>query len=162
MSHETAREDVTTAGHTDLPHYDPSLLEQALGPITAQEFDRAADYAKPELWEWLIAIVNLTDNELYHASKHCVYESALVNRFSARVNFEHVHCKATACHAEAERRLKLEGHADNCRPSGVYGRAHADVMIDHGYVPSTPVRPCTCGARDRYAGHRGETPSDAD
>lgn len=144
MSHETSRETATAIDQTEPPDYDLALLETALGPITAQEFDRAADYAKPELWEWLLAIVNLTDDELYHASKHCIYESALVNRFSDRVNFEHVHCKATACYSEAERRLKLEGHADDCRPSGIYGRAHADVMIDYGYEPSSPIRRCTC------------------
>lgn len=147
MSHESSREIATSAGQTEPRTYDLSVLETALGPITAREFDGADDYAKPALWEWLLEIVNLTDDELYHASKHCIYESALVNRFSTRVNFEHVHCKATACYSEAERRLKLEHHADDCRPSGVYGRAHADVMRDYGYEPSSPVRPCTCGAR---------------
>lgn len=160
MSHEMAREDTTSAGQADPSTYDLSVLEAALGPITAREFDNAADYAKPELWVWLLAIADLTDDELYHASKHCIYESALVNRFSHRVNFEHVHCKATACYSEAERRLKLEGHAEDCRPSGIYGRAHADTMRDQGYEPSQPVRPCTCGIR--YGDHRGETPSNVD
>jgi hypothetical protein len=160
MSHETSQEIATSAGSTDAPTYDPSLLETALGPITAREFDAAEDYTKPALWAWLIAIVNLTDAELYHASRSAIYESALVNRFSHRINFEHVHCKATACYSEAERRLKLEKHAEDCRPSGIYGRAHADVMTAYGYEPSSPIRPCTCGAR--YPDRHGEAPSDVD
>ena len=155
MSHETARDVATSAGQTDLPHYDLTLLEAAFGPIVPREFDAAQAYAKPELWEWLINVKNISDEELYHASRSAIYESALVQRF--RTNFEHVHCKATACYAEAENRLRQENHQEDCRPSGIYGRAHADVMSDHGYAPSSPVRPCTCGAAT--LDQHGETPA---
>lgn len=144
MSHETSRETTTATDQTEPRTYDLSTLETALGPITAREFDAAKEYAKPTLWDWLLTVPNLSDDELYHAARSAIYESALVIRSANRFNFEHVHCKATACYSEAERRLKLESHDENCRPSGIYGRAHADVMIDHGYEPSSPVRRCTC------------------
>lgn len=161
MSHQTSREDAAAAGQPDAPTYDLAVLEAAFGPIVPREFDAAPAYTKPELWEWLLKIKNISDDELYHAARSAITEDALVQRFRG-MNFNHVYCRSTACYAEAENRLRQEGHADGCRPSGIYGRAHADVMLSHGYTPSSPVRPCTCGARDRYRGQRGETPSDED
>jgi hypothetical protein len=155
MSHETSRE-AAPIDRSDVPTtYDLDVLEAALGPITVREFNDAPDYTKADLWEWLLAMVNLTDVELYHAARSAITEDALVQRFR-NMNFEHVHCRATACYSESDRRLKQEGHADDCRPSGIYGRAHADVMLSHGYAPSSPVRPCTCGARERYRDQHGE------
>lgn len=160
MSHETSQETGTAVTPIDGPVYDLELLESLVGPVARREFEGAPDYAKSELYEWCIKLRLLDDRNLYHVAKHSIYESALVNRF--HFNFEHIHCRATACYHEAERRLKLEDHDEECRPSGIYGRAHHDTMIDCHLDPIREVHTCTCGAAERYRERRGETPSDAD
>lgn len=124
--------------------YDLDLVESIAGIVARGEFDRSPASKQPELYAWLQDLPELSDKKLYDECRKWIYESALCGRF--RGNFEDVYCRCTAVFHVADARIKAEGHAEGCRPSGIYGRAHADAMIAEGFTPSQDVRPCTCGA----------------
>ena len=123
---------------SDLTHDE---LVDLIGTVGAGEFENSPDYAKPELTEWIRKLRDLSDKELFAESRHWVYEGALVQRF--RTNFDHIHCKGTACFHESRRRLMLAGHDKGCAGPSIYSRAHATVMRDNNYTPS-PEGTCAC------------------
>lgn len=118
-------------------------LRDIVGPVAFGEYEGASDYYKPNLMAWASELRTLSDDEFMHETVSAIYGSALVN--SWRGNWEHEHFKASACHTEAKRRHVAAGHSEDCRGETAYGRAHTQLMRDHGYTPQPHVD-CTCGS----------------
>lgn len=125
----------------DTAIYDQERLVELAGPVGAREFNSSYESCKPKLWEWLNNLDALIDDELHRETQYRIYESASCGRFTG--NFEDVHCYATACFTEANRRHRAVGHAEDCHGPTIYSRAHARVMRDHGYEPSLSGT-CNC------------------
>lgn len=124
-------------------------LEELAGPIGIDEFNAAREITKPELEEFIRGIRGISDDELFEAARRWIYESANMNRFSGRFNFEDVHCRATVCYYEAKRRHVEAGHSDDCVGDTIYGRAFIRVTKDElGHALRDPS-PCSCGREDR-------------
>ncbi len=122
-------------------------VDGLVGGIAAGEYESAPEYAKAELSDWLRTVRDLSDEDLAAECRRWIYEGALVQRF--RMNFDHIHCRATACYSESARRLTLAGHERHCHGPSIYSRAHASTMRDHGYQPS-PEGTCVCeGVKSR-------------
>ncbi len=117
-------------------------LTDLIGVVGLREYKAAAELARPKLDEWIGALRDLSDDELYGECRRWIYEGALVQRFQ-RMNFEDVHCRGTACFFESRRRHRLAGHDDHCSQS-IYGRAYAAVTTDAGYPGMGSTRECTC------------------
>jgi hypothetical protein len=117
-------------------------IAHIVGPVAANEFDNAADYYKPGLLDWTRKLQHLSDKDLFDECLRAIYGSALGNSF--RGNWEHEHFKASACHHEAGRRHRAAGHSKDCLADTIYGRAHRQLMKEHGYS-TQPPRGCTCG-----------------
>lgn len=117
------------------------------GPVAEQEFAGAKDAHKQSLTDWLNRLPDLSDEEFFWQAASAIHGSALVNGF--RGNWEHEHCKATAAHAEANRRHQQAGHTADCRGDTIYSRAFAQVWREQGHSASAyPPKPCTCGAKE--------------
>ncbi len=118
-------------------------LRDILGPVGFGEYEAAADWAKPKLREWAAKLGDLSDDDFLGEAASAIHGSALMQSF--RGNYEHEHCKATACYKEAQRRHLAAGHSDDCHGDTIYSRAHASVMRSQGHTPRE-ARDCTCGA----------------
>lgn len=117
------------------------------GPVAAMEFANASDAHKPALTEWLDSLPTLDDDDLFWQTAAAIHGSALANSF--RGNWDHEHCKATAAHAEAQRRHRDAGHAEDCTGDTIYSQAFAQVWREQGHHPSDyPPRPCDCGKEE--------------
>jgi hypothetical protein len=123
--------------------YTDEQLIDLLGVVGISEYKAAPEWSLPKLDAWIARLRDLSDGEFYDVAQSAIYESALCNRF--RGNYEHVHCMATACYHESERRHQLAGHSKDCHGPTLYHRAHSDLMRDHGYTPS-PDGVCVCGS----------------
>jgi hypothetical protein len=120
-------------------------LRDILGPVGIGEYEASEDWAKPKLREWAAKLGDLSDDDFRSEAASAIHSSALVSRF--RGNYEHEHCKATACYKEGQRRHVRDGHDEDCRGATLYSLAHADAMRSQGHRPSDPS-PCTCGRGD--------------
>lgn len=118
-------------------------LRTILGPVGWGEYEASEDWAKPKIREWAAKLGDLSDDEFRTEASSCIYASALAQRF--RSNFEHEHCKATACYKEGQRRHIRDGHDEDCRGETLYSLAHADAMRGQGHTPPESSA-CTCGA----------------
>jgi hypothetical protein len=116
-------------------------VEAIIGLVGVREFENAPEYAKTALADWIRRLQGLSDDDLAQESRHWIYESALVA--SSSRNFDHIHCKATACFHESRRRLMAAGHDRRCLGTSIYSRAHAEVMRNEGHTPS-PAGVCEC------------------
>jgi hypothetical protein len=113
------------------------------GPVATNEFNTTAEAHKPKLAAWLDALPHLSDEDFFWQAKIAIHGSALVN--SWRGNWEHEHCKATAAHAEANRRHRDAGHSPRCTGDTIYSRAFTQVWQEQGHPASAyPPRPCDC------------------
>lgn len=135
---ETMPENTTTA------FTDEQLIE-LIGPVGIDEYKAASESARPKLDQWVGALRDLSDDELYAECRRWIYEGALVQRFT-RMNFEDVHCRGTACFFESRRRARLAGHEDHCAGPTIYSRAYADVTRDAGYPGMGSTGTCECAA----------------
>lgn len=117
-----------------------TILDQ-FGPIVRQEFEAADERYRPEILEWLATLPEMSDQELQAEAEYRIHDSASVQRF--RLNFDHVHVKATACYEESVRRLVAQGHDRFCSAPSIYGRAYNAVMRSHGYA-ARPEGECNC------------------
>lgn len=114
------------------------------GPIAAQEYDNAPDYAKVPLGVWLTELPTLPDDEFGRRAASAIHDSALANRF--RGNWDHDHCKATAAFKEAQARHWAAGHTEACTGDTIYSRAFRQIWIEQGHDRSSyQPKPCTCG-----------------
>lgn len=116
-------------------------VAEIVGPVGVDEFDTAPDYAKAELTEWVRVLRDLSDDALGAESRHWIYESALVG--GSRRNFNHIHCKATACYHESRRRQMAAGHEKYCHGPSIYNRAYAAVLRGEGHTPPAEGT-CAC------------------
>lgn len=83
----------------------------------------------------------MDDRALRDACEREILDSA--RAISYRGNFEHLHFRCTACYDVARARHTAAGHGERCGGS-IYDQAHARIMREQGYTPSTPGR-CDCG-----------------
>lgn len=111
------------------------------GPVAEREFEGAADYEKQRLTEWLEKLLTLDDDEFFREAQSAIYHSAQVA--SWRGNWEAEHCRGTAVYADAKRRHREAGHAEDCRGETLYGKAHSKLMREHRYTP-TASGECHC------------------
>lgn len=119
-------------------------LTDLIGVVGLREYQAAAEHARPKLDEWIGALRDLSDDDLYGECRRWIYEGALVQRFQ-RMNFEDVHCRGTACFFESRRRRRLAGHGDNCGQS-IYNRAYSAATRDAGYPGMGSTGECECPA----------------
>lgn len=118
--------------------FDPEPL---VGSVAACEYANSPESAKPKLRAWIERLADLSDDALFGEAGMAIHSSALTN--SWRGNWNHEHCKASACYHESKRRLARDGHTERCGPS-IYSRAYADVARGQGY--DWPDRStCRCG-----------------
>jgi hypothetical protein len=120
-----------------------SELADILGPVGIHEYENSPDWAKPKLRDWAESLAGMSDDNFLSEAASAIHGSALLQSF--RSNYEHEHCKATACFKEAQRRHRAAGHTDDCHGDTLYSRAHASVMRSQGHTPSEPLL-CSCGA----------------
>lgn len=120
-------------------------LTELIGPVGLGEYKAAADHARPELDQWIGALRNLSDEDLFGECRRWIFEGALVQRF--RMNFADVHCRGTACWFEARRRARLAGHEDAC--STIYSRAYSAAVRDQGYPGMASEDVCVCEGASR-------------
>lgn len=107
--------------------FDP---EPIVGAVAAREYHDSPEWAKPKLREWVEKLPSLSDKDLLGETCSAIHGSALTN--SWRGNWEHEHCKASACSHESRRRMVRDGHGEWCGPS-IYTRAYRDVTLGQGY-----------------------------
>lgn len=118
-------------------------LVELIGATAAREYDAATASSKPALDSWIDRLRDRDDNDFMWEASSCILSSALVN--SWRGNWEDDHCKASACHHEAQRRYRLAGHDDDCRGDTLYSRAFVEAWASQGHSRSAyPPKPCTC------------------
>lgn len=118
-------------------------LTDLIGVVGVGEYKVAAEHARPKLDEWIAALRELSDDELFSECRRWIYEGALVQRFQ-RMNFEDVHCRGTACFFESRRRHRAAGHEDRCGGPSIYSRAYAAVTTDAGYPGMGSTGECEC------------------
>jgi hypothetical protein len=118
-------------------------LQEILGPVGWGEYEASEDWAQPKIRAWAETLANLSDDDFRAEAASAIHGSALMQSF--RGNYEHEHCKATACFKEAQRRHISAGHTKYCRGTTIYSQAHNDVRRSQGYRPADPSD-CTCGA----------------
>lgn len=118
-----------------------SDLIEKIGAVAAREFEAAPEWAKADLLSWVDSLPGLTDEQFQMECQTAIYNSALAQRF--RGNWEHDHCRASACYHESERRKAAAGHVQRCGADGVYGSAYRRVLAEQGYRPPE-IGTCDC------------------
>lgn len=116
-------------------------LEALIGQVALQELEAAKPIYTESLIAWARTLSSLTDDELVNECESTIFESALAQSF--RGNWEHAHCKASACYTEARRRHVATGHSEDCRGDTLYSRGYRRVVISQGHTPPSFVA-CTC------------------
>lgn len=124
--------------------YNLDLLVATVGPTAAREFDQSTENCKADLWVWLTeTLPTLPDTQFVAAASYAIHDSANVGRF--RGNFEAVHCKASACYGESQRRHTVSHPDEDCNASSLYDRAYNMTVRDAGHSQmASDLRPCTC------------------
>lgn len=116
-------------------------LAAIVGPIAMREYEAASEVSKPQCRSFALSLPGLADDQLRAVSEREILASARVIGF--RGNYEDMHFRCTACYEVARARHTAAGHGERCGGS-VYDQAHARVMREQGYTPSTPGV-CDCG-----------------
>lgn len=116
-------------------------LAEKIGIVAANEFEHVLESERPKLLAWIDKLATLSDKDFFQETLSAIYDAVLTNRF--RGNWSAESCRASAVHYEARRRYRLV-HAESCRGTTAYDRAHAVLMREHGHTP-LPETPCTCG-----------------
>lgn len=124
---------------------DLDTILDIIGPVAYREFENAADAHRPALVEWILTLPRLDDDQFRDEAAMAIHGSALVNSF--RGNWDHEHCKASACFHESNRRHVAAGHTEDCGGDTIYDAAFRNVWCSQGHRASAyPPKPCTCGA----------------
>lgn len=130
-----------------------SNLAEKVGVVAAKEFEAAEDWAKPKLLEWIDKLPSLSDETFALECQRAIYDSALCQRF--RGNWEHEHCRASACHHESRRRMVAVGHDRRCNGENIYTQAYASVLVNEGHQ-RPPQRECDCRRRSAEGPERSD------
>lgn len=121
-------------------------LEAVVGPVAMREYEGAPLWSREQCRAFALSLPAMSDDELRTTSEREILASATM--MSRAGNYEHIHFRCTACYHVARTRWGAAGHGDRCGGS-VYDQAHARVMREQGYTPSTSgVCDCELSAND--------------
>lgn len=124
---------------------DPEL-EAIVGPVAMREYTGAAEVTRERCRTFALSLPDLSDDMLRAVCEREILDSARAIEY--RGNYEHLHFRCTACYDVARARWGAAGHGDRCGGS-VYDQAHARIMREQGYTPSTSgVCDCELSAND--------------
>lgn len=115
-------------------------MEAVVGPIAMREYNAAPEHSKETIRAFALSLPAMDDATLQAVCEREILASA--RAISYRGNYEHFHFRCTACYDVARARHNAKGHGERCSGS-VYDKAHAVIMREQGYQPSTPGR-CDC------------------
>lgn len=120
-------------------------LEEVLGETGFREYSTAPEHAREEVRDFAATVRELSDAEFVLNAAYRIEESARWNSVRG-THWNGLHAMASGCYTESERRLKAEGHAEDCDASSLYLKAYNKVARANGISEDT-FHPCTCGAR---------------